>query len=1423
MPGNHHPSALTRHTFTGTTAAATGTVSGIGFGTSGASLKLFNSEYKDLLQRIDALMVIFQSGNGDALKAEDIAGMRNLPDGIARDSGVFTANAVASAVQSLLLAPFSISSHIGQGFLDVAAAGQGLWDSSKKSKKTKSKDASTLDGDSCANMQSLCDNLGDFADAIDAAVKKHFPERQDEVAGVSHRFVGKLSAWGVAATGLGLATTAFLILDGAGHMLREISAIGRSSKQLSQAPDEKNLFVQCDKCAKVLCSQSSNMVEKLKALEKFLEVVSNFNDEMEMAEARSVSAPPLSKASLILTIGAVPVCLRGVVQSSHAVSKVSKAMQDEELIEVNLEGQGRASSGAKSTKVTKRASALKDKDAQSCENMRELRERLGKIWDVINDAVKAEQLAGGDQSLVTGTARPVLASSAASTVLPVLMTEFVGLFVKEFLASRVSIKKDGSGSAETRQALKTEANRFGADLDDMLKAVCGLDEQLELMRDHSVSTPVPLGLIRSTITGPFASMLTAMAGIVFACKEMDLFRDDERDGIFKLNPDEAEAVEAHLKSTRDSTHASGQTLALDLDRAVVEGQDQAKEALTAQSKLEALLKKIILSRRGTSGRVFWQPPIMQPGNINHSGRISRSVMGNASGYSSATMAAIAFLFVQSGISAEVFAKALANALKDCRSACGGPDKIAAPKSSVTQTEVNPSSASNTTRLTVDKSGDRSKSVGQRLASAMELSSSRVLMMALINSGLLAQAVKEASHIEDLQADAHRLDSQQTLEQAFFDDIAARILAKLNAREEAPIPGLNEDMASQLASLSHSIIATAISGHSLFIQSLLHTTDGSKKAWMERDAHADEVLIEKPQSQSLNSSVRCLNRIQGFTIAFIEEQEKQIARERAKGSSASSHDTLRSTTGASLWLTSQVMRSVEEMIETTLSRPLTLMKQDEVAQLSQDSLVKSKDESAASGQRLKKQAKLGESASFMASIRSLSTGLTQFGVSLEEIARELSEKVAKLEMEDVSHAQGGQMHSSQRSSLLNLAQSLSLCASGIMRLCACLSLAPNTALGTIEAMQDCLIEAENSIDFRWVRPSEDCSKDSCDSETSRFTSMSTDTVSNIVTNFFKMFALSAIWGSQSSLTVLKIMEILSFAPRPDKELLHMTKMDRVPAGFSKQTKANSTFLKASVTEMSVLLSSAVDCDVRSLDKSIEQSRQSQQRKVNDMLDAINLLEDSEEGEVDKLSKKDLFTMLVDILLKKSYRLDFGEDASVLDGQAQKLVDIMNMGGFIRAAVHSTYGSLLKPGSKVAFSSIERFKKALGCNDLNQVALRFARKAAKDEIARVAQADRALKNKTTPIGLSLFAELNQAIADSDKTLSQEAKANLEVIFEEYQEAINDEYMHQIGKGVRAVISPGLQLQRLEDFEDMCEELEFGHIDAQDADRVTEITVQ
>ncbi len=1276
MSGNRNDFQPLTDTTTAPTGLFSASASGIVGGTTQASKVITDAIGVSATQtfRRDQLIQVLDALIKRREAPENIEALKIF--GELKDSLNGTAKSVETTVSGISVAPSVTVIEGSQLSVDSVFAVSAVSRSTDDPRKFTQFQACTLKLDEQANgFSANCKNLSNEFGNIFDQISNHVPNE----LGHSHGNIAKSTAATSALATIAPSALISLGLDSIGSVLRECSATDKCVGDESHASkEEKNIYKALSACSQVFTT-TKDLAASLQALKALRDAIWNVDHVSKMWERHSVSTPLTSAIVRGLISTPFVLALESVIASGEAVHLSSAALT-----------QQKNALSESATQGILKASSIKGSDGGNTHSQN--------ITLLTNEFKKVIEAIPEEHSTANNSATLSVRTISALTAVPSLMTALAGILSRELSGTVDFITNDKVTHQALTDVLKSDKAHTGKHLDELMSAVCDMKERIKKCQELGVSAPFTLGGSHTVTCGSLVASLNAAAGMCFALSELRSFTHPDASAGLKPKEHEIQKAEEYkedVKKFNQDSAASSQTAS-------------ASEHLSLHDHLQSIMEKVVLTNRVSFDD-------FQPGaeNINRSGHsLINTTQMNTTGFLSGALGVLALVCLESGISMEAFWRALGLATEKSNILSKGPDEIKTGTS-----HFNLSIPSNATRITADESKAPESSATQTSLSTThdvsEVALSRSLTIAICQSGALTKALKELSkEVEIGEGEPHPeyfLGSSFTSGRVMSERLAQKIKEVFDQAGNK-IPGLNQDMANQLASASQASITAALSTHSSLIAPFLQSYAVIKKAFKNVDQE------QKNEGLSKSSIVRDIstasNTIQAFTRNCIA-QLKQNANDRSHGEKDKVYNTSMQThIGSNASLASTMMATCyisllcDEMLESIISRSFTLLDAEKIRNTTKKSAKASGDEAKEASHQSAEDSNLGKSNSATFMISALRLTLSHLGESLAGMAADLQNgEASDLQKENL------QMHTSQRSMLKSLASALSKCSLGMTRAAGTLSMLPLSSLHSIDEMRH-IVRSIDSVRANYSHSAESTREDknvessgmdSGDSESSVSFGMTIDSTTATLLLFAKSLLKGLVLGSESALLVSKILEIISLHPRPDMALsLLVQELLQPQGGSTGLTKLVESQLTGATVGLSATVASVLN-DVNTSDSTKTTQKTThdslQEQIIDKLIDACGFLEDAEESK-ETLGLKKLFELMIMVLAEHSDKL---KKTDITPYNAESLAAMLNRGSITLASYHSK--TLENP-----LISNETF---LGCNDAQVLLETFIRKASADQ--------------------------------------------------------------------------------------------------------------
>ncbi|MEO8401355.1 MAG: hypothetical protein ABI597_06080 [Gammaproteobacteria bacterium] len=1327
------PFSMSTSATTGMPAATiTGLAEGSGHGaTEGfASVKNMseNTSHKDsLLLALDAL---FKEGKDAKFSAENPV-LDIFPD--LKDALVSVKEGFAWSALIGSIAPVSTIGQVSQLPLDLTSAIHGLLNSVENSDKFTRSDASTFDVNEANNkgFSGHCRALSNEFNNISNKLENNIDNQiKGGAFGATHAVMAKSTASIPGTLSLASAGVLSAGLDMIGSTLRDAGALTYFCDKESASEQEKNIYHALNVCIQSF-SESKDSRESLKALKALEEAISNFKQASELSHKHTVTSPAITVFVRLLTSGTFLSTLRAVNSSALASIAANEELtrKRDDFSESTTQSAAKASSLAE----------VKVGDAAAphthSQNLTALSKKFDEIIAEINRNLALFINNDDDLSIIAKTASSTVGLSAAVTAVPVLITDFVGLISRELSGTLDFIKNDKGIERESKQTSATDKENTGVHLDALIIRASQLAERLERCHQLGVSAPVVMGVSHAVTCGALAVSLNSVAGMCFALSELRTLQDSPSAPL-KLRPEEKVQAEKDKQSVINSNNLT----------AAKSGTQAVSANLTLHQQLQSVMEKIVLTRR-TGDILNFEQPGAERNDLNSTAKSTIGFAENSTGFISGALGMLALASLQTGITSEVFFRLLrlATANSDNSRRLGrGVDKIKTGDNS----QSNFSILSNATRLSAEKDASGTGTLLHTSHHLSEAIFSRSLTVALCQSGVLRQALLKLTR-EAKERNRHLIgfnDSAVT-SVVIIDQLTGKIREVLDEVErgqgQEPMPGLNQDMASQIASISQTTLASSLSTHSAFIVSFLQSTAAASLASDIAPGHKNEAVLDSSISNAISTG---LNIIQAFTkncIGALQKIDGDVyRREDQNAFSLGSHLSLNHTTATSMVASCCLSLLCEEMLEMSLvSRSLTLLDEAKVELSSGVALNESQLRVKITSDAILDDSNSGQAQSITHASSALRLTLSHLGDSIADLAAKLNQQI---DTAVETQRDGMNLHTSQRSMLKSLASSLSHCSITLSQVSGVLSMLPMVSAGTINEIRHFIHTRDVDLHFRQVQSSAGCSNSEESSRTTILFGISTDFVSDIILNITKMLLRTSLVGLDTSLSVAKILEICCLHPRPDQALTQEMVGSTQPNGSIKNLHSQTQRVSVATSVASAIVSDATQTQISIVDsESTQQCIRTIQRAVDREIEKCTILDDDVAEE--EISLRLFYKILIQVIAQYAKCDRDSPDADYAD-----LVNRFDRGGISLSNYHSDHGGihsrLYAPEEKPKQNNLIKDDEFMGCDDAPTMLATFIIQAAKNEVKENQEGDTLLKkfkNKLTDDGNKHLSDKAQKI--------------------------------------------------------------------------------
>ncbi|MDR3443201.1 MAG: hypothetical protein P4L65_09300 [Legionella sp.] len=594
-------------------------------------------------------------------------------------------------------------------------------------------------------------------------------------------------------------------------------------------------------------------------------------------------------------------------------------------------------------------------------------------------------------------------------------------------------------------------------------------------------------------------------------------------------------------------------------------------------------------------------------------------------------------------------KALAAATEQGPSA--GVDRIKSIHSNL-------SSLSNIMRLCAENLGG-SPAV-KTAAQSSEIVSSRSMSIMLSHVSELAAALRQLVSPQQENAQNPSTNSPvNSVNPKILAQSEAIIQAALDKIEQENgqhiIPGLNQDMASQINTATRAGLASLLSTHSIFSNPSILAAKGTKEAVKINEAQKNEALMA-----TLPGMTQALNAIQASTRNLMAEMEKAMESgvSQNDGSLLATHRSVASNTATLFWATSAILLLCDELV--SVCRSFTLIDQERLKAASQKaSDVKTKDESAQAAEQISWDSHSEQNNSATHGLTALRLTLSHTGIALMKIAMALHHALEP-NMDTVQ--QNIAMHTLQKTILTSSAYASQYIAEGLLFSAGGASAAPVLLNGSAHGSHKQVHSTDAHLHPAQTHQSEESSK-SC-GNSSQVTGFSTDMIAGTVTNVLKVLAQGGLIGLDTTLKLIKMLEIISLHRDSHIELRLETQDSSAPNGLS-----NNTLIEPSVASSAGISAIFINllAALRTGDQCSEtQSTLNAQDKLKDVVDTqiedIAVLKDDEELRENKKGLKEFYKIIIRLLAPNANAAD-----------CDSLVKRLDFGGISLSSYHSLFGA------------------------------------------------------------------------------------------------------------------------------------------------------
>ncbi len=1222
------------------------------------------------------------------LQFEDIVGLDLFPNDI-KDMLRISANTAASTVSKLSIFPTTASVHSSQLALDIIAATQALFSSIKEPQLLiQTKEASTLNAekeieakrsDFSANCRALCDNLGKILNKLEENINGKL--NAEGKFAKSHASMANTGASTVALGTLGTAGVVALICDGFGSLFRELSALSRSSQQECSNPQEKNIYQALSNCTKTF-GEKPNSIKSFAALFALEEALLNFKPAADMSKNHSASTPYSSVLIRFLTSGPFLTSLRAANSSAIAFSIFMQALE-----------QNNPSLNTK--KSASEASALEPFSEYGANKHSQNLKQLSINFDQIIkqfDALLAEQPIEKGKPEIACLAQSSALVSETVTGATSLMIGLIGSISREISGASDFTRHDQGTKNESKVVLQTHQDNFGRDLDHLMLRVSELKERIDRGKQLGVSAPIALGFLQNTGSGALSLTLQSLMGVGFVLSELRTLCQKPV-ATSQLAAEERQKAAHYAKLIEDSNQKSANAL----------GTDPASVDLSLQAHLVSVMDKVIFLHHSNFNSL---QPNKERKDINWAAKCTLGFTQSNFGFLLGAFGALIYSSLQTGINVEALFHASILSLPDSQRGSEGPDQIKTTK----EAQSNFSLMSNLTRLSAEKTEQStlSQSLLQTTYHLGETLASRTLIIALCQSGAIRKMLIRLTREEAQRIGPMPGFSNTCAASAEIMNILAKNLLDVfdeAANAENRIPGLNQEAAYQLASLSKSSIIGALSSNSLFIVPFLQSSQAIKNAAKNEEKHQHEALSDLSSIDRMIS--KGSNTLQAFTVHCIEALKELAVHEPDYDFDPIMKSQLTSNKGSASTLIAACCFSLlcEELMELALCRSLTLVDRNKMANVTQQSQEQSQEKSRAASVGVMEDTRGNHQAQKSTNpLPALSLTLANFALSFENLASKLREQ-SKEENRNLLKPEL-QLHSSQGALLNSMASMLSHYATALVHLSGTLTripLLPILTNGSIDEIRSIIHSSDGQLEFQRIESSaQSAREEQC--ESTLLTAILTDSLANVQVNLCKLLLNSATIVSEFGLSMAKISEIALSHLHPGQAMRLETQALSQPNGLGKNLsqKLNVSFVSGSIFAATILGES---------DSASTRIRlHSLQAKVDRNIDLCGMLDDDEEDTTSEenqcLGLRGFYEILIRLIVAEDQRFGTPDEQACKD-----LRERFHRGGIALSSYHSAHGGLpgLSLGHPYCNPLIGKHNRFVSCNDAYELLSTFIRKA------------------------------------------------------------------------------------------------------------------
>lgn len=1148
------------------------------------SIQEFNSQFADIQQEFSGLDA-FKGSLGDFFGSVDFTRqkMALIPEAASQTAGVLVSHGLQSGTDT------TIGVHAG------LSEGVKLPEYKDWSKASELKENAR--DNFFASCQHFQKEFNRAYDRIGVKVADAFIDRNAS-AMTMHRSAAAGTAFGVFATATTPTAVATCLWDTLGAFLRNLQA-SLLDTQHSRA-DEDKLLKAVQACLHSMEGQVASKDACFNSLEKLnrvaLALIETDAVQQQTSDRAATGTRPFSKTASTVSAPLV-MTLQLVLDSGLAFMLASEALD-------------RRLNVPSPKDLSHRASSLEQKDQNSesnshSKNISSLAQQFSLMSGAINQIIAEDKHVknGADVSNMISFGNTSLLSASASSLLPLLVLE-LGSITRE-LAAGLQFTTHGQGNRLLEQSKVTSQSnaQVGEELDTLFIEALKTRDALDMAKDLGASSPFFLGLSRAGLSGSVVGTLNVLLGALSAVKEVHtaMATVSQSPQHSQLNAEEKEKVQQSVRETKESNKSASSVLVT-----------SEPKALTAEKALESILNKVILLKRGSEYK-----GLAERKDLNSVGRASvgaenasSTAITRSGEFSTGSLAAVAWVFLESGVTVEALVRALSNVLES---------SLVSVKDSRLFTGV---AKDLTARHEVkdDKSASRAKTLAserQEVFSGLE--------------GAMVDAVQQA---------------------------------------EGKEPGqLHKAAASQSATSTQTGILSVSMAEATVIEPSVVGTELTQKARQHDHRHDQEAVVDSVPSKQLSVFS---NQIRQFLFETIREAQDE-KRAGQNQSLLDSHGSTRSTEKTAVSVSAAMSVVLLDAVEMIVSRSLTLLDSDKIGKKSAETVQLTKENlkenlSLATAE-MKADSRLGSSVPSMnqtAALRSTLTHISEaFKACADELAKEVNATASDIFVKDNA------ILSSQGSMMQCMATALTHTASLLTRLAASgtgLSFSHIILLGQVDNVRRRVHSSDESLELQQRDSSQKSTKRES-TDTSLVTGLSADMLTSAIFNVTRILLRATIVGTDSVLSVSKLLEILLLDINPAERLRIEFEQLSLPqvgtAGVSASTR--QSLLVSELLPLVTTAQTSVTRDDEVLRSTLNSSFNSLQKKVNELIGQLDVLEDTEvyseqsPGEIKGLKG------YVHALIKALY-------PTLSEGETRRLVERFNKGGQL-SHYHQAFGGLL----------------------------------------------------------------------------------------------------------------------------------------------------